>query len=388
MKRLIIALSITMVLLFIFARLYRPLHEVYSVPAYNGANNFPPTQPLYDSAKKTVAVIANNDGTELFDMLAPFYLFNATGKANVYIVAKKHSPIRMKKGVFILPQFTFSGMDSAGIKPDVIVIPFLSATDSSEQDPVIIEWVKKHFNASTVLLSVCDGSATAAATGIFDGKLLTAHSSDFESIKRNFKKPVWVKDKAVVKTGNLYSTAGVSNASEGSLLVIGDFFGKETMERVINEIHYPYPSPRMSHESITLSLSDKGRMISKDLFQSNKNVAVVIGDGMSEFDLAAVMDVYNRTLPYSIKSVSVDGRPIKTKFGLTVIPTGKLSDQQFDEIHVIDSRGWHPDPNKSTRVLSYSDQDNHYIIDICLERIRNLYGSRFEQAVKRSLDFN
>jgi len=51
-----------------------------------------------------VVIIANNEGTEMFDMMAPYYLFNATEKANVYIVAKNSFPIVVRKGFFLFPQ--------------------------------------------------------------------------------------------------------------------------------------------------------------------------------------------------------------------------------------------------------------------------------------------
>src|ERR1044072_3142301 len=99
-----------------------PIKEFSTTPAYEGVNHYSYPVPSYDNSKKTVVIVANNEGTELFDMLAPFYLFNSTGKANVYIVAKNKVPVIVKKGIFILPQSTFSEIDSLRIKPDVIVI--------------------------------------------------------------------------------------------------------------------------------------------------------------------------------------------------------------------------------------------------------------------------
>jgi putative intracellular protease/amidase len=167
----LIAVSITIVLVCVFIfNACKPSKEFGTMPAYQGTNNFSYQTPAYDSAKKTVVVIANNYGTELFDMLAPYYLFNATGKANVYIIAKDKFPIVVRKGFYILPQFTFSDFDAHHLKPNVIVIPFLYAADSLHQDSVIVDWIKKYYTLETTILAVCDGAATAAATGIFDGK--------------------------------------------------------------------------------------------------------------------------------------------------------------------------------------------------------------------------
>ena len=53
--------------------------------------------PMFDPAKKTIFIIADYKFTEIFDMLAPFYLFNTTAKANVFIDAKEKTPILIKK---------------------------------------------------------------------------------------------------------------------------------------------------------------------------------------------------------------------------------------------------------------------------------------------------
>jgi len=169
-------------------------------------------------------------------MMAPYYLFNTTQKANVYVVAKNKFPIVVKKGFFVLPQLTFNEIDSLKIEPDVIVIPFLSVADSLHQDVVIVNWIKQHYSHEVKMLSVCDGAATAAATGIFDGKPITAHASDYESVKAHFSKPLWIQNTSVANDGNLYSTAGVSNAVEGSLMVINELFGPEIMTKVIKTI--------------------------------------------------------------------------------------------------------------------------------------------------------
>lgn len=368
-----------------------PLREFGRTPNYQGANNFNYQPPAYDSLKKTVIITANNDGTELFDMIAPYYLFNATEKANVYIVAKNKFPIVVKKGFFLLPQFTFAEIDSLGINTDVIVIPFLSAGDSLDQDPIIINWIKKHSLADVKILSVCDGAATAAATGIFNGKPITAHASDFAGIKKHFSKPIWVQNISVANSGNLFSAAGVSNAVEGSLMVINKMFGKEIMRRVIEDIKYPYQFAKTEHESTTFDFGDKVAVGKKILFKKNKKIGVLLQNGINEFELAAIMDTYNRTFPKSIESFSAHDLPIKTKYGLTLIPTGKIHNTNLDELHVINRLSFSKPEQvifKSSEIVKYDSLQKKYIIDECLQRIRLSYGRKFENVVKLMLDYN
>lgn len=366
-----------------------PLREFGRTPVYNGENKFVYKLSHYDRSKKTVVIVANNDGTELFDMMSPFYLFNATGKANVYVVAKNKVPIVMKKGLFLLPQSTFGQLDSLQIKPDVIVIPFLTIADSVHQDPVIINWIRDHYSSSVTILSVCDGAATAAATGLFDGKPITAHASDYAGIKPHFSKPLWTRDTAVVHSGNLYSTAGVSNATEGSLLVIQQLFGSETMRKVIADVAYPYEAPRMDHQSNTFSFGDKMTVAKKLFFTKHEKLGVLLQNGMNEFQLAGVMDSYNRTIPGSIESFSDGNAPIVTKYGLTILPTGRMGRTALDELHVIDASSFKNDAAfKSTEIVKYDAVQKKYIIDVCLQRINNQYGGGFEKVVRLMLDYN
>src|SRR5438128_154196 len=118
-------LAIFTIVLILSLVLYFALPQVFAqkLKVYKGSNNLAWSKPTLDSTKKTVIIIADNDGTELFDLMAPFYLFNATEKANVLVVSEKKAPILLVNSLFILPHYSFSEIDSLHIIPDVIVIP-------------------------------------------------------------------------------------------------------------------------------------------------------------------------------------------------------------------------------------------------------------------------
>jgi len=390
-RKTIPALVIVTAFSLLIFKAWGPIREFGKIPAYTGLNNFGYTFPLYDSLKTTVVIVANNEGTELFDMMAPYYLFSATEKANVYIVAKNKFPIAAKKGVFVLPQSTFSELDSLQIKPDVIVIPFLAVADSANQDPVIVNWIKKHYSTDVTMLSICDGSATAAATGLYDGKPITAHASDYNSIKSHFSKPLWVKDRSVVNSGNLFSTAGVSNATDGSLIVINKLFGPATMKKVIDNIDYPYQFPKGEHHSNIVGFGAKVSIGKKIFFRKNKKIGILLQDGLNEFQFAGVMDTYNRTFPQLIESISNNNLPVKTKYGLTLIPTAEHSSARLDELHIIDPLSFSISDQsrfQAAELIKYDKRQKQYIIDECLNRIGAEYGENFKDIVKLTLDYN
>ena len=369
----------------------KPMRNLTSPPVpWTGDNNFTALTPINNPDKKNVFIVADAATTVLFDMLAPFYLFNATGEANVYIIAKDNTPILIKRNFFVRPQLTFAAADSMQLQADVIVVPALSKRDE-HQDTVVVNWIKAHVSSATKLLAICDGATTAAATGLYDGKPLTCHASDYAGLKTHFSKPGWVQNIAVTKSGNLYSTAGVSNAVEGSLIVINDLFGMETMQKVLTGIAYPASAIKTTHHSIAVSGSDKFTVAKKIFFRKNRKVAVLIEDGIDEFDMACITETYGRSFPACFSIINPNSSTTRTKYGLTLLSTAALNSGDFDELHVPLSRTLSPQELayfKNTSIIRYDGVQKQYLIDVCLKRIAAQYGHRFEDFVKVSLDYN
>ena len=369
----------------------RPIKNLMNQPTpWSGKNIVKSKLPEYDSRKKTVFIVADFKLTEVFDMLAPFYLFNATDKANVYIVAKDKTPILIKRDLFVVPQLSFSEADALQIQADVIVIPALSIRDN-HQDSIVISWIKKHFTTVTKMLTICDGASTGAATGFYDGKLITCHASDLAGIKAHFSKPIWVQNVNVTKDGNLFSTAGVSNAVEGSLSVIEEIFGRATTQKVIADIHYPYPEIKSTHQSIAINGNNKFAAAKKILFKRNSEIGMLLKNGINEFAMAGIIDTYGRSFPASFKTFLLNDSTIQTKYGLSLIYTGNNSIEGLNELHVIMPEAFSKTDQlffKKIKIISYDNQQKQYLFDVYLKRIAEQYGHQFEKFVKVSLDYN
>lgn len=386
----IITLSIILVISVVYIRL-QPLRELGKSEQYAGPLNFSWKLPFIDTAKRTVIIIADNDGTEIFDLLAPFYLFNATEKANVYVVSEKKYPIVLARGLYILPQMTFAEVDSLQIIPDVIVIPNQSVKLGGTQKATTVNWIKKQYTGKNLILSICHGSATAAATGIYDGKSLTTHSTNFENEKKQYPKPVWVKNVSFTQNDNLYSTAGVANATEGCLAVINTLFGQTIMTKVLNDVKYPKSEIRKNHQSLIFNGNAIMTLISKIIFRNNLKIGVLLCNNINEFELASVLDTYGSTAPSYIRSFATTGGPVTSKYGLTLYPTSNSTHPDFNEIHILMPD--RPENNdlqvsKKDNLNVYYHDDGKYILDKCLDRISGQYGARFQRAIKLILDYN
>ena len=369
----------------------RPIRNFTNPPkAWLGESKIKSTLPEYDKTKKTVFIVADSKLTELFDMLAPFYLFNATEKTNVYIVSKDKIPVLIKRDLFVMPQLSFSEVDSMKLMADVIVIPALSIRDE-HQDTVLISWIKNHFTQATKMLTICDGASTGAATGFYDGKSITAHASDFESIKSHFDKPLWIQNVTVTKSGNLFSTAGVSNAVEGSLLVIEELFGSVITKKVAAGINYPYAETRLAHQSIALDGADKFAAAKKVFLKRNRNIGVLLQNGIDEFAMATILDTYGRTFPASFKTYILHDSTILTKYGLSLIYTGNNDVKGLSELHLAIPAFFSKEDAvffRGIKTVKYDQTQHEYLFNVCLKRIGEQYGQQFENFVKISLDYN
>jgi transcriptional regulator GlxA family with amidase domain len=369
----------------------QPIREFQTFDIYQEEETYVQSPPNHDAAKKTVVLIADKQGTEIFDLLAPYYLFNATGQANVYVLALDKEVIVLRKGLFIMPHETFASFDQKGLVPDLIVIPNLSTMDADSLNPEVINWIRSKYDADNRILSVCDGALTAAATGLYDGQPITTHASDLKLVSKQFSKPLWTKDVSVTQSGRLYSTAGVSHAVEGSLVVIRDMFGEDCMKNVMKQIHYPYTALKSKHQSIPVSFAHKLQIMSKVFFKKNKHMGVLLHQGISEFELAAVLDTYHRTFPASIKTFAPDNQAIKSANGLVLIPTGKFGIDKTDEMHVLTKGGEaveeEIDFSTAQKVIHHGAKQS-YIFDELLGRVEAQYGLKFRRVVAVLLDYN
>lgn len=390
-RTLLVSVSLIVICLAVFSRAIPPAIEFTRWAEYKEKYPLTYAMPAYDPSKKTVVIIADKDGTEMFDMLAPFYLFSNTEKANVFIVAEKREPIVVRKGLFVLPQLTFAQVDSLGIHIDVIVVPNQSVMVGMKQKKPTVNFIKSHYTRENRILSVCDGSATVSATGIYDGQPLTTHSSDYEPIKKQYGNPAWIQGVRVTQKANLFSTAGVANATEGSLTVIRELFGDSIMRKVMNDIHYPASEIRNDHQNLVVTTDAIFIAVKKGAFKSNEHIGTLIKDGVNELDLAGLLDTYTRSFPAAIETFTTDGKPIVSKYGLTMLPTGDISSNECTELHIpqgVQTIQSDTDLFPKAKLVKYDQASRKYILDECLTRIENLYGKDFVHTVKLMLDYN
>ncbi|HKO79061.1 MAG TPA: DJ-1/PfpI family protein [Chitinophagaceae bacterium] len=388
-KLFVITVSSALVLVALLVTLLQPVLTFGQNPPYEGEKIQNWKTPSFDASKKTVFIIADNKQTEMFDMLAPFYVFNATEQLNVCIVAKNDTPIPLKKDLYMLPQLTFEQVENMHLKADVIVIPALSIRDEN-QDPAVITFIKSHMEPTTRLISICDGSATAAATGLYDGKPITTHATDYDCVKKHFDKPIWTQNITVTKSGNLYSTAGVANAVDGSLLIVEELLGTDARIKAADRVNYPHADLQLDHKSIALTFGNKMSIIRRVIFNKRKKLGLLLHDGLNELKFASILDTYSRTYPKEYKTFTLQNSIVKTQYGLTFIHKGDNAiNPRMDEVHVVMPELLSQQDETYFKGFDLVKQNaDDYSMDQCISRIKEQYGEHYANIVKLTLDYN
>ncbi|MFC9712563.1 DJ-1/PfpI family protein [Paenibacillus sp. NPDC056933] len=277
--------------------------------------------PKYDANKPTVAVLLENEVTEVFDFLVPYEMFAMTEAYNVYGVAPDRKIKSLTGGLDVIPHYSFDEMDTMlGKSPDIIVIPFMPILNDKKYAPVR-EWIQKHSGNQTILLSICNGAENLADTGLLNGKSAATHWGDINRLIKKYPDIHWVKDQRYVAQGNIVSSAGLTSGIDATLYVISQQLGDAAAKKVAENMNYPsynyVINPNM--EPFNAGLSDITYVLN-NAYQWNKAKAgVLLYNGADELDLSAAFDTYGASGTTRTLTISNKNEPIVTKHGLNLV---------------------------------------------------------------------
>ncbi|QOS80416.1 DJ-1/PfpI family protein [Paenibacillus sp. JNUCC31] len=277
--------------------------------------------PKYDASKPTVAVLLENEVTEVFDFLVPYEMFAMTEAYNVYGVAPDRKIKSLTGGLDVIPHYSFDEMDTMlGKSPDIIVIPFMPILNDKKYAPVR-EWIQKHSGNQTILLSICNGAENLADTGLLNGKSAATHWGDINRLIKKYPEIHWVKDQRYVAQGNIVSSAGLTSGIDATLYVISQQLGDAAAKKIADDMNYPsynyVINPNM--KPFSAGLSDITYVLN-NAYQWNKvKAGVLLYNGADELDLSAAFDTYGASGTTRTLTISNKNEPIVTKHGLNLV---------------------------------------------------------------------
>lgn len=287
------------------------------------------------AAKPLVVILADAEGTETTDLIAPYAILAESGAVEVKVVAASAKPVRLMPGVaWVAPQMTLAELAQA--RPngaDVIIVPAMHRAD----DPARSAWLRAQARGGARVMSICDGALVLASAGLLDGRRATAHWNSHAKLVKKYPKVTWRRDSRWITDGPITTTAGVSASAPASLALLAELAGEGVMRDTARRMGLPAPDPRHAGEDYRLNAEGIGVAAGNTLaFWRRDDVGVTLSPGFDELSFATVLDGWSRTYRSTAWAVAPSG--VTSRHGL-IVYGGKATPARFDRQALLPGAG-------------------------------------------------
>lgn len=329
-----------------------------------------PYPPRFGRARPVIAIVGENDGTELTDYVIPYGILRQADVGEVVPVAMRSGPMVMRPALRLQPGETVAEFDRRYPDgADYVIVPAVV----HREDPALLAWIREQAVKGSTLVSICDGALVVAASGAMDGHRATAHWATAGYRRQHYPQVHWVDDRRYVADGTIVSSAGISAAVPASLALVEAIAGHARAAAVaaglgIAEWSAAHDS-RPFHPSFGRNLAAfAATQYLNGWFHKPEALGITVKAGVDEVALALTADAYTRTGRAHAYAVAADPEPIETLHGLTLLPD-------------------RTDPQSLTRTMPIPTGASGSTLDRVLADIARLYGRQTAYGVALDLEY-
>src|SRR5262249_3941681 len=128
-----------------------------------------------------VAVIGENEGTEITDFVVPYGVLTASGVVDVVDVSVHPGPITMLPGMKLAATETAASFDAKHPSgANFVIVPAVHRPT----DPTLLEWLRSQARRGATIVGVCDGVQVVAAAGLLEHRSATGHWYSFSTLEK------------------------------------------------------------------------------------------------------------------------------------------------------------------------------------------------------------
>ncbi|ETS75418.1 hypothetical protein PFICI_12362 [Pestalotiopsis fici W106-1] len=181
-------------------------------------------------------------GFEALDAFGPMEVVNDLSREHditLSVIAASRDPVSTlwkgvhKVGQSVMPTHTFA--DDPEL--DVLLIP--GGWGGFESDAATRDYIRQVVpKLGSSLITVCNGSALVAQTGILDGKTATTNKAYWKECTASGPKTSWVAKARWVRDGNIWTSSGVSAGIDVTLAFVATYFGEDVATSIANNMEF------------------------------------------------------------------------------------------------------------------------------------------------------
>ncbi len=188
--------------------------------------------------RRVVALAYDGLGTFEFGIVVELFGLRRTGLGAPWydfeVCSLERRPIRAAGGIRVLTRRGLAAFDRAG----TIVIPGWTLAEVAPP-PRLIRALKRAHAQGARLVSICSGVFLLAATGLLDGKRVTAHWRHSERLMTRFPKLRVEPDVLYVDEGSILTSAGSAAGIDLGLHIIRQDYGAEIANEIARRLVMP-----------------------------------------------------------------------------------------------------------------------------------------------------
>lgn len=300
--------------------------ETASTPSAVQAVEVPQVQPYlprFGRTRPIVAIVGENEGTELTDFVIPYGVLARADIADVVAVGTHPGRLQMTPATVQIEAQASLGQFDARFPEgaDYVIVPKVS----NSKDPLLLGWITAQNKKGATVVSICDGALVVANTGLMNGRRATAHWATEEMRKKDFPSVKWVKNVRYVGDGNIVSSAGISAAMPTSLALVEAIAGHDAATKLAAQLGVADWSTNHNSDKFQLSFGNNRDLLThlnsgKSMFRRNPGIGVEIAPGVDEISMALILDAYSRTGRSLGYSLAASPQPVRSQNGLTIYP--------------------------------------------------------------------
>lgn len=345
---------------------------VHAAEAALAGDALPAYRARFERARPLIAIVGENSGTELSDFVIPYGVLVRSGVADVVTVATQPGVLRMRPALTVQAQHTIADFDARFPEgADYVIVPAVVKFN----DPTLLAWVKAQGAKGGTLVSICDGAAVVAGTGLMDGRRATAHWASARNRRRLFPQVQWVDNVRYIADGPIISTAGISAALPASLALVEAIAGRERAEKLAQELGVADWSAAHDTKPFRPKLGVNVRAhlavtYTNGWFRAKEMIALPIADGVDEIALAVTADAYSRTGRSMLHALSDSSATVRTRSGLVIVADNRAGGHRM---------------NRELPALEAAPSAEAFVRSI--EGISRLYGRNTAYGVALNFEF-
>jgi putative intracellular protease/amidase len=271
--------------------------------------------------KPVIAIVAQNEGTEITDLLLPHAVLQRSAVAEVLLVAPRRGRVELFPALQVEATQDLTDFDRAHpAGADYVIVPRML----EDNPPAITAWLRRQAQRGARVIGVCAGALVVGQAGLLDGRNFTTHWYYRDDVLKRHPGAEYVPHQRYVIDRDVATTTGVTASMPAMLALVEAIGGRAKAQALATELGIASWNP--AHDSSPYRLTASRRwdyVLTKIAFWRHERWSVDVRDGMDDVALALVTDAWTRT---GLVGVEASARgPVKLRSGLTLLakPTAK-----------------------------------------------------------------